>query len=592
MTGTPLRHVAVVGAGAAGAFFTLELSRLRPDVTIDLHDRDGRGPGAGIVMSTEFMDRVRAGFPDVFDLPPDATGTWDRTLTRFGDEDIWSGAYGTVGLGRRAFHARTRALAEAGPRVRAVRGTVASAPGRADVVVVADGAGSALRRSRVQAFGTTVTEGRTHFLWACAPVRLEPQFVLKDLRPGLLVVHAYPHGAEESTFIVEADPATLAAHGLGGERPLAEAEKELAVIFADELRGAPLHAQTSRWQPFRTVVNARWHDGRWVLVGDAAHTAHFSIGSGTSLAVDDALCLARALAGAGDVPEALDAYERERRPVVEAAQSEAAESVEWFETLCRRGRVDGHRTVFALRSRRRMNTWSRLRERDPDFAARTLAHLGGGSTATAPSEVPAAVGALTATSRLAEAALSADAGARGVLVLRTEDGPVRCPLLDARADPSAWRASGARAVGLLVDAAGAAGLAGYAPGAAGSVADATDATAPAGYAPGAATGLPAGAAGAAGLAGDGDGAAALSSRAAGRGFDFLAVPAQPGAGRVSRTRRAEELTAAGVLPVVLLADPGLPPDEADTLLAAGRADLVARCAGAPGGADAVGEDAG
>ncbi|MFD0431009.1 hypothetical protein ACFQ60_38070 [Streptomyces zhihengii] len=115
MTGTGLRHVAVVGAGAAGAFFTLELSRLRPDVTIDLHDRDGRGPGAGIVMSTEFMDGLRPRFPGVFDLPPDATGTWDRTLTRVGDEDIWSGAYGTVALGRRAFHARTRALAEAGP---------------------------------------------------------------------------------------------------------------------------------------------------------------------------------------------------------------------------------------------------------------------------------------------------------------------------------------------------------------------------------------------------------------------------------------------------------------------------------------------
>ncbi|PZH06850.1 hypothetical protein C1I97_17905 [Streptomyces sp. NTH33] len=542
MTGTPLRHVAVVGAGAAGAFFTLELSRLRPDVTIDLHDRDSRGPGAGIVMSTEFMDRIRGGFPDVFDLPPDATGTWDRTLTRFGEERIWSGAYGTVGLGRRAFHARTRALAEAGPRVRAVRGTVASVPARADVVVVADGAGSTLRRSRAEAFGTTVTEGRTHFLWASAPVRLDPQFVLKDLRPGLLVVHAYPHGADESTFIVEADPATLAAHGLGGDRTLAETEKELAVIFADELRGAPLHAQTSRWQPFRTVVNSRWHDGRCVLVGDAAHTAHFSIGSGTSLAVDDALCLARALAAAGDVPAALDAYEQERRPVVEAAQAEAAESVEWFETLCRRGRVDGHRTVFALRSRRQMNTWARLRERDPRFTGQTLARLAGGPTAAAPTEVAAVVGALTLSSRLADAEVFAaetgsaagPGGGRGVLVVRTADGAVRCPLADATADPAAWRAAGAPAVGLIVDDAGV------------------------------------------------DEGGALPRHAAGRGFDFLAVPAQPGAGRISRTRRAEELTAAGVLPVVLLADGDLPQDEADTLVAAGRADLVARCVGTAG----------
>ncbi|MFC9270340.1 FAD-dependent monooxygenase [Streptomyces zhihengii] len=576
MTGTGLRHVAVVGAGAAGAFFTLELSRLRPDVTIDLHDRDGRGPGAGIVMSTAFMDGLRPRFPGVFDLPPDTTGTWDRTLTRVGDEDIWSGAYGTVALGRRAFHARTRALAEAGPRVRAVRGTVGSAPGPADVVVVADGAGSALRRSRAEAFGTTVTEGRTHFLWASAPVRLDPQFVLKDVRPGLLVVHAYPHGAEESTFIVEADPATLAAHGLGGDRPLSETEKELAVIFADELRGAPLHAQTARWQPFRTVANSRWHDGRWVLVGDAAHTAHFSIGSGTSLAVDDALCLARLLAGAVDVPEALDAYERERRPVVEAAQSEAAESVEWFETLCRRGRVDGHRTVFALRSRRRMNTWARLRERDPEFAARTLARLAGGGAAAAPSEVPVALSELTATGRLAEAELATAAGGGGVLLVPTAHGTVRCPLLPPTAAPATRPGPpAAPAVGLLLDASttpdpvadvsGVPDPAAGAPGGAGPVGDVFGASA-----------LPADAPGA---------AAVLAAWAARRGFDFLAVPVGPGAGRVSRTRRAEELTAAGVLPVVLLAEAGLPADEADTLVAAGRADLVARCAQVPGDAD-------
>ncbi|MFD7288559.1 FAD-dependent monooxygenase [Streptomyces sp. NPDC059863] len=532
MTGRPPRRVAVVGAGAAGAFFTLELSRLRPDITIDLYDRDSRGPGAGIVMSTDFMDRVQRVFPHAFALPPTARGSWNRTLTLCGDERIWSGAYGMVGLRRRTFHSHVRALAAELPRVRLIRRTVSSIPrGRdaPDVVVLADGAGSRLRRSRPQAFGTTVTAGRTRFLWAAAPVVREPSFILKDLRPGLLIVHSYPHAADESTFIVEADPATLAGHGLD-DRPLPEVEKRLAAIFADELRGAPLYAQTSGWQPFRTIVNERWHDGRSVLIGDAAHTVHFSTGSGTTLAIDDALCLAGALAEETRVPAALDTYARTRQPVIAAAQAEARESVEWFETLCRRGRTHGHRTVFALRSRRPMNTFDRLRRRDPEFVAGTVHRLAGRPTDAEPRDVPLTIGGLTLEGRVAEADGSWEKP--GGLILRTADGAVRCPVVDGAADPRVLKAAGARAVGLLVPV---------------STPDESTAGDP----------------------------AAVAVDAAARGFDFLAVPAQSGTGRIARTRRAEELTFAGDLPVALLSAVDLSADEINTLIAAGRADLVA-----------------
>lgn len=534
MTARPLRRAAVVGAGAAGAFFTLELARLRPDVAIDLYDPDSRGSGAGIVMSTDFMDHVRKTFPSAFDLPEADLGRWDRTLTLCGEEHIWSGAYGMVGLRRRAFQRHVRRLAENAPGVRAVRRTVTEIPEGADapdVVVLADGAGSRLRRYRQEAFGTTVTPGRTRFLWAATPVVLEPSFVLKDLAPGLLIVHSYPHAADESTFIVEADPAVLAAHALG-DRPLPELEKELAAIFTEELRGAPLHAQTAGWQPFRTVVNERWHDGRSVLVGDAAHTVHFSTGSGTSLAIDDALCLAGALAGDTPVPQALDTYARTRQPVTGAAQAEAGESVEWFETLCRSSRTDGHRTVFALRSRRQMNTFDRLRERDPGFVEQTVSRLAGRPTRAEPRDVPLALGGLTLESRVAEAD-GPGAEPAGV-TLRTSQGVVHCPLTDGHGDPAAMRAAGVRAVGLLVPA----------------VPGPEEPTA-----------------GASGT---------VAADAAARGFDFLAVPSQPGAGRVSRTRRAEELTSAGVLPVALLPTEELSADEINTLIASGRADMVAQ----------------
>ncbi|MGH3324412.1 MAG: FAD-dependent monooxygenase, partial [Streptomyces sp.] len=361
---------------------------------------------------------------------------------------------------------------------------------------------------------------------------------LKDIRPGLLIVHSYPHAADESTFIIEADPATLVRHGLG-DRPLPEIEKELAAIFADELRGAPLYAQTAGWQSFRTIVNERWHEGCSVLIGDAAHTVHFSTGSGTSLAIDDAFCLAGALAGGTTVPEALEMYGRARQPVIAAAQAEAGESVEWFETLCRRGRTNGHRTVFALRSRRPLNTFDRLRDRDPEFVTQTVSRLAGRPTDAEPRGVPLMIGGLTLEDRVAETDGSVEKPAG--LVLRTTDGAVRCPVTDGTADPGALRTAGARAVGLLV-------LALPAPDE--STAGAAD---------------------------------TVAADAAARGFDFLAVPSQSGTGRIARTRRAEELASAGALPVVLLPAEDLSADEINTLIASGRADMVARVPADPMG---------
>lgn len=493
MSGVSVRKVAVVGAGPAGAFCALELARLLPDTAVELHDRRDQGPGAGIVVTDEFAQRLRAVHPDVLRLPESAYATWDETVTVIGDERIRSGAFGMSGISRQVFHAHVRALAGQHANVRLIRRAVTELPERADLVVLADGAGSELRRARADRFGTTVSPGRTQYLWMSTPAVLEPCFLLKDLGPGPLVVHAYPHAADASTFIVEADPDTLAALGLLG-LPAAEAEVRLTALFRDELGGAPLTARTAGWQPFRTVVNRRWSDGRAVLVGDAAHTVHFSTGSGTVLAIDDALCLARCIAGQDDPAQALAEYERIRRPVAEQNQAEAAESTTWFEQLCRGDRLEGHQTVFALRSRRAANTYSRLRERDPEFVARTVARLAGRPTGAEPVDVPLRVGQVHLTHRLVELERQ---DAR--YVLRGADGT--------------------RAVGLVVD------------------------RAPERPLP---------------------------------GIDFLAVRARPEGGRVTRSALAARVRSAAALPIALLVDEELPRDEANTLIAAARTDLVAR----------------
>ncbi|WP_169948965.1 FAD-dependent monooxygenase [Microbispora sp. H11081] len=557
MSARALDRVAVAGAGAAGAFFTLELSRLRPDVAIDLYDREDRSPGAGIVMSWEFAERVGASHPGAFDLPRSAMATWDRTLTVAGGERIWSGAYGMFGLSRRAFRAHLRSLVRALPNVRFVERTLTTPPAGHDLLVAADGANSRMRAPYEKEFGTRTTTGRTRFLWMSTPAVLEPTFVLRPVDGGLLIVHSYPHADGESTFIVEADPGTLARQGLL-DRPIPEVERALAEIFADELGGAPLRAQTTGWRAFPTISNERWHHtvhdtvhhtvhdaaGRddagkhIVLIGDAAHTVHFSIGSGTALAIDDALCLARSLAERPSVAEGLAEYAATRRPVLRRTQQEAHDSQRWFETLSRRERLRGHQTVFALRSRREANTFERLRERDPEFVGRAVEVLAGGPTTAEPAELPITIGHARLTGRMVHFD-----GHAGTLLFPTSRGDDRCQVAGPEetlghrassvvlveegrhADPSAvagrLRATGASAVGLLV------------------------------------SGFPRRAGG-------------VPPR-----FDFLAVPAQEGAGRVERTRLADRLRYETGLPVLLLSPRRLPRDEINTLLVAGRIDMVA-----------------
>ncbi|MEO3808171.1 FAD-dependent monooxygenase [Sphaerisporangium sp. B11E5] len=577
MTPQPPRRVAVVGAGAAGAFFTLELSRLLPEVAVDLYDREERSPGAGIVMSWEFAEKVRAAHPEAFALPPAAMATWDRTLTVAGDERIWSGAYGMFGLTRRVFRRHVAELAAGLPNVRFLRHDVLSRPAGADLVVVADGANSRLRGRYGGPFGTRGTPGRTVFLWMRTPAVLLPTFVLRSSGPGLLIVHSYPHGEQESTFIVEAHPRTLDALGLL-DRPLPDVERELAAVFADELAGAPLHSQTWGWRAFPTVVNDRWHHGNLVLIGDAAHTTHFSIGSGTALAIDDALTLARCLATHPSVGTALPAYESTRRPIVTATQAEAQDSQQWFETLSLRPRLNGHQTVFALRSRRTANTYARLESHDPAFTMATLRTLAGHPTTDSPSDLPLVLGGLHLTGRTATTTPLPTAQAASLpatpappvlsptsqvpspaptrrdvvrrvrrrrtadaVVLPTATGGAWCMVADGppgettavppcvlvevndHTDPGelvrAYRSAGACAVGLLIS---------------------EDAP--------------------------------LKET---HGADLLAVPAQPGTGRIARTRLADRLRYDHEIPVLLLTPDELSHDEADTLIAAGRIDLVA-----------------
>ncbi|WP_262927609.1 FAD-dependent monooxygenase [Microbacterium sp. NIBRBAC000506063] len=202
-------------------------------------------------------------------------------------------------------------------------------------------------------------------------------FIVKETPHGVMQVHGYPYSAEGSTFIVEMSPETWRSAGFDSTEDRVfvpgesdeEAIAKIRTLFDDELGDHEIFANNSKWLNFITVRNERWHDGNIVLLGDAAHTAHFSIGSGTKLAMEDALALAACLAENDAVDTALSAYERERRPVVESTQRAAQASLEWFENIAQYREQGDIEFCFNLLTRSRRITYENLKLRDPKFTA-------------------------------------------------------------------------------------------------------------------------------------------------------------------------------------------------------------------------------
>ena len=205
------------------------------------------------------------------------------------------------------------------------------------------------------------------------------KFYVLETPHGVMQIHGYPYDATGSTFIVEmhddvwhrAGFAELAADDLGPGQSDEASIAKVKDLFAGILGGHAVHANNSKWLSFSTIRNETWRHGNVVLLGDAAHTAHFSIGSGTKLAMEDALALAACLHENADVKSALDAYETERRPVVLSTQRAAQASLEWFENLGQYVHQEPEQFAFNIMTRSRRVTYDNLRLRDPEFVART-----------------------------------------------------------------------------------------------------------------------------------------------------------------------------------------------------------------------------
>ncbi|MEU0393612.1 bifunctional salicylyl-CoA 5-hydroxylase/oxidoreductase [Streptomyces sp. NPDC006208] len=365
-------RVAVIGGGPGGLYAAALLKRLGPDRDITVWERNAPDDtfGFGVVLSDETLGGIEHADPVVHQALQAEFVRWDDIDIVHRGRTLTSGGHGFAALGRRRLlqilHERCEGLGVR-LRFRSEAPPAAELAATHDLVIAADGVHSATRDAHADAFAPRITAHRCRYIWLAADFAFDSfRFEIAETEYGVMQLHGYPYSRDASTVIVEMREEVWRAAGFD-QLDEAESTVRCAKIFADALDGRPLRGNTSAWTAFRTVVNDRWSHGNTVLLGDAAHTAHFSIGSGTKLAVEDALALAACIEEQPGLSAALAAYENERRPVVESTQRAAAASLRWFEELGTYVDQQPRQFAFNLLTRSRRVTHDNLRLRDAAF---------------------------------------------------------------------------------------------------------------------------------------------------------------------------------------------------------------------------------
>jgi 2-polyprenyl-6-methoxyphenol hydroxylase-like FAD-dependent oxidoreductase len=369
-------RVAIVGGGPGGLFLARLLRLHDSRATVTVYERNSADAtfGFGVVFSERTLSGFREADGDTFERISRASRRWSHMELRYRGTMRRYGGFGFSAIARTTLLSiLQQGAAAVGADLHFDREVALVDVADADIVVAGDGVNSAIRAELADALGFSERLGSAKYAWfgTTAPFEVVT-FPFVETEHGVFAAHAYPYDETTATFVAEVDEATWRRAGMDRSTERAaepgvsdlESKAYLETAFAEHLGGEPLLVNNSKWASFRVVDNARWHHRNVVLLGDAAHTAHFSVGSGTKMAMEDAIALARAIGGHHDIAAAFTAYERERRPAVARTQRWAEPSQRWWESFGRRRPTDPDRFAFHFITRTGAMTYSGLRHRD------------------------------------------------------------------------------------------------------------------------------------------------------------------------------------------------------------------------------------
>jgi len=372
MRQTPLR-IAVVGGGPGGLYLALLTKKARPDWQIDVYEQNGADDtfGFGVVFSEETLEEFLSRDAPSYAMIGDALAYWDDIVIRYKGREVRCGGNGFAGCSRlallRILQQRCEAVGVA-VHYNSPVGDLA-ALGDCDVIVGADGINSRVRETYKEFFKPSLELKANKFAWLGSARPLDAfTFFFKETPHGLICAHTYQYEPGRSTWVMEMGPATWA--GLGFDRlDESESARLLESIFADELEGHTLETNRSLWRNFPRIFCETWWHKNIVLLGDAMATAHFSIGSGTKLAMESAIALSDALLAHGEqsVEAAFRAYAKSRRTEVQVTQHNADVSLAWFEHMERSSDMKPMQFAMVVMSRAKSITWDNLLLRDEGF---------------------------------------------------------------------------------------------------------------------------------------------------------------------------------------------------------------------------------